>query len=82
VRHASDEPERGPRPPEPSAERPIAPGGWRRVLIGFLVGLLAGTLVALLLPRDEGPRRRDLRATMPPASKPPASDPVEPPAPR
>lgn len=44
-------------------DRYVAPGGWRRALIGFLIGLLAGGLVALLLPRDEGPRRRDLRAS-------------------
>jgi hypothetical protein len=77
VRHVSDEPERAARTLEPPAERHVAPGGWRRVLVGFLVGLLAGVLVALLLPRDEGPRRRDLRATVPPPA-----EPDEPPAAR
>lgn len=37
--------------------RPVAPGGWRRMLVGFLIGTLAGALVALVLPRDDGPRR-------------------------
>ena len=41
----------------PSPTRPIAPGGWKRVLIGFAVGLAAGALIALVLPRDDGPRR-------------------------
>ncbi|MCC5948617.1 MAG: hypothetical protein JJT89_09200 [Nitriliruptoraceae bacterium] len=37
--------------------RPVAAGGWRRMLIGLLLGILAGALVALVLPRDDGPRR-------------------------
>lgn len=40
-----------------------APGGWRRALLGFLVGAAVGLAVALVLPRDDGPRRpppRDL----------------------
>lgn len=49
-------------PGEAEVDRYIAPGGWRRALLGLLIGLLAGALVALLLPRDDGPRRRDLRA--------------------
>jgi hypothetical protein len=28
-----------------------APGGWRRVVLGLLVGLAAGALLALVLPR-------------------------------
>jgi hypothetical protein len=32
--------------------RRVAPGGWRRALAGFLIGALAGAVVALLLPRD------------------------------
>lgn len=28
-----------------------APGGWRRVLLGLLVGVAAGVLLALVLPR-------------------------------
>lgn len=43
--------------PNPSPARPVAPGGWKRVLIGFAVGLAAGALIALVLPRDDGPRR-------------------------
>jgi hypothetical protein len=38
----------------------VVPGGWKRVLIGFLLGILAGALVALVMPRDDGPRRRSL----------------------
>ena len=37
--------------------RRIAAGGWKRGLIGFLIGVAAGLLAALVLPRDEGPRR-------------------------
>jgi hypothetical protein len=50
-------------PGEAVVDRYVAPGGWRRALTGFLIGLLAGGVVALLLPRDDGPRRRDLRTT-------------------
>lgn len=32
--------------------RVVAPGGVRRALVGFGVGLLAGALVALVSPRD------------------------------
>lgn len=38
--------------------RRIAAGGWKRGIIGFLIGVAAGLLAALLMPRDEGPRRR------------------------
>jgi hypothetical protein len=47
------------------AERPVAPGGWRRALIGFGIGVAAGVLVALVLPRDDGPRRRPDTTTDP-----------------
>lgn len=40
--------------------RPVAPGGWRRIVIGVLVGVLAGAAIALAMPRDDGPRRRSL----------------------
>ena len=45
--------------PEPSADPPrqVGPGGWRRALVGFLVGAAAGAVIALVLPRDDGPRR-------------------------
>lgn len=39
-------------------ERHVAPGGWRRALIGLLVGALAGAAIAFVLPRDDLPRRR------------------------
>jgi hypothetical protein len=48
-------------PPLEAPARHVAPGGWRRAVIGFLAGLLAGVLLALVMPRDDGPRRRDLR---------------------
>ena len=38
-------------------QRCVAPGGVRRAVTGFLLGAAAGALVALVLPRDEGPRR-------------------------
>lgn len=38
--------------------RRIAAGGWKRGVIGFAIGALAGVAAALVLPRDEGPRRR------------------------
>jgi hypothetical protein len=41
--------------------RHVAPGGVRRLIIGFACGLLAGAIIALVLPRDDGPRRRTLR---------------------
>ncbi len=36
-----------------------APGGWKRVLLGLAVGLVAGAVLALLLPRERG--RHDVR---------------------
>lgn len=47
-----------------------AAGGWRRALIGFAVGVLAGVAIALLLPRDEGPHRTVVRHD--PSGPPPA----------
>ncbi len=41
--------------------RHVAPGGVGRMVIGFACGLVAGAIVALVLPRDDGPRRRSLR---------------------
>ncbi len=38
--------------------RRIAAGGVRRAVIGFLLGAVAGLAAALVMPRDEGPRRR------------------------
>lgn len=31
------------------------------MIIGFACGLVAGAIVALVLPRDDGPRRRSSR---------------------
>lgn len=45
------------------AARHRAPGGWKRALIGFLLGVAAGVAVALILPRDDGPHR--VRTTLP-----------------
>lgn len=45
--------------------RRIAAGGWRRALIGFLIGAAAGVAAALVLPRDEGPRRTVTRGDRP-----------------
>lgn len=38
--------------------RRIAAGGWRRALVGFAIGVGAGLLAALVVPRDEGARGR------------------------
>lgn len=38
--------------------RHVAPGGVGRMVIGFACGLVAGAIVAMVLPRDDGPRRR------------------------
>ncbi|MDX1622128.1 MAG: hypothetical protein R3320_14120 [Nitriliruptorales bacterium] len=38
--------------------RRIAAGGWKRAAIGFALGAGLGLATALLVPRDEGPRRR------------------------
>ncbi|MBW3657115.1 MAG: hypothetical protein KY457_00645 [Actinobacteria bacterium] len=46
--------------------RRIAAGGWRRAVIGVAIGAAAGLAAALVLPRDEGPRRtRDLERPTP-----------------
>ena len=31
--------------------------GWVRILLALVLGLLAGAVIALLLPREDGPRR-------------------------
>jgi hypothetical protein len=43
-------------PVEP-ATRHVAAGGWRRAVVGLVVGAIAGAAVALVVPRDGGPRR-------------------------
>lgn len=45
--------------------RPVAPGGWRRAIVGLLIGALAGAAIAFVLPRDDLPRRRDPASTPP-----------------
>ena len=57
--------------------RHVAPGGLRRMVIGFACGLAAGAIIALVLPRDDGPRRRSLSFDAPLDAPPdPAPDPV------
>jgi len=57
--------------------RHVAPGGLRRMVIGFACGLVAGAIIALVLPRDDGPRRRSLSFdTAPDPALDPAPDPV------
>ena len=44
-----------PGPPVPGAvvARVVAPGGWRRAVVGFAVGVFAGALAAVALPGDD-----------------------------
>lgn len=42
----------------PPATRHVAAGGWRRAVVGLLVGALAGTLALQVVPRDAWYRRR------------------------
>ncbi|MFN2555580.1 MAG: hypothetical protein ABR592_01695 [Nitriliruptorales bacterium] len=42
---------------EPPARRVVSPGGWRRALVAFVLGVAVGALVALVTPREGGPRR-------------------------
>ena len=37
--------------------RPVAAGGWRRAVTGAAVGVAAGLLLGLVLPRDAEPDR-------------------------
>jgi hypothetical protein len=37
--------------------RPVAAGGWRRAVTGAAVGVAAGLLLGLVLPRDAEPAR-------------------------
>ncbi len=41
--------------------RHVAAGGPKRAIVGVVIGLAAGAAAALVMPREEGPRRR-LRA--------------------
>lgn len=47
------------------ASRPVAAGGWRRAVLGTIVGLAAGALLGTVLPHEEAddipPRDRDGR---------------------
>jgi len=51
------------------------PHGWVRVVLAAALGLLAGAVIALLLPREDGPRR-----AAPTIADPVLGDPVPPPA--
>ncbi len=42
---------------EPPVRRVVSPGGWRRALVAFVLGVAVGALVALVTPREGGPRR-------------------------
>lgn len=61
-------------------DRPVAPGGRLRLVLGFLIGALVGALLALVLPRDDGPRRA-ARSMFPadPLGPGPPHDPAPPP---
>lgn len=41
----------------PDLERSSGPHGWRRIVLGLLVGAIVGAAIGLVLPRDDGPRR-------------------------
>jgi hypothetical protein len=45
-----------PQDPDP-ATPPVAAGGWRRAVTGAAVGVAAGLLLGLVLPRDDEPDR-------------------------
>ncbi len=66
---AAAEPATGPADGEPGPADTSAPGGWRRVLLGLLVGVAFGALLALVLPRE---RPRDQRPPDGPSSLPPS----------
>lgn len=40
----------------PGGDTAVAPGGWRRGVVGLVVGLLAGAAIALLEPRESSGR--------------------------
>lgn len=42
----------------PAATRHVAAGGWRRAVVGLLVGGLAGALALRVVPRDSWYRGR------------------------
>jgi hypothetical protein len=47
-----------PQDPDPTGHaRPVAAGGWRRAVTGAAVGVTAGLLLGLVLPRDDEPDR-------------------------
>ena len=37
--------------------RQVVPGGWKRVLLGFVIGAAVGAAIGLVLPREDGPHR-------------------------
>jgi hypothetical protein len=38
--------------PVSAPTRRVAPGGWRRAAVGVALGVVAGALVSLVVPRD------------------------------
>ena len=48
--------------PVSAPERRVAAGGWRRAVVGVLLGVAAGALVAAVSPRDT-PRTADAATT-------------------
>lgn len=66
---------------EPLARRVVSPGGWRRALVAFVLGAAVGALVALVTPREGGPRRRVTAGEIPDLLRSPNVDGgVDPPA--
>ena len=43
--------------PAAAEHRVTGPSGWRRALLGLLVGAVIGAAIGLVMPRDDGPRR-------------------------
>lgn len=41
-----------------SQHRWVAPGGWRRAVIGFALGAAVGAAIAFVVPRDAARRGR------------------------
>jgi hypothetical protein len=57
VTQASDGPAAGDAEVVGDPARHVAAGGWRRALVGLVLGILAGAAIGLLVPRDEERRR-------------------------
>lgn len=57
------------------ADGGAGPHGWVRIVLALVLGLLAGAVIALLLPREDGPRRAT-RAVPDPVVAGPATPPA------